>query len=44
MLEDGTRIFGSLDGTWNQVEGKHIYRITMEGEESTGRKARAELR
>ena len=42
MLEDGTRIFGSLDGTWNQVEGKHIYKITMEGEESTGRKTRSE--
>jgi hypothetical protein len=42
MLDDGTRIFGSLNGTWTQVEGKHIYRIAMEGEESTGRKTRSE--
>jgi len=42
MLDDGTRIFGSLNGTWTQLEGKHIYRIAMEGEESTGRKTRSE--
>lgn len=42
MLEDGTRIFGALDGTWSQEEGTHIYKITMEGEESTGRKTRSE--
>jgi|TARA_B100000315_G_scaffold241896_1_gene263244 hypothetical protein len=40
--EDGTRLFGYVEGTWEQSPPDHIYKVTMEGEESTGRKTRCE--
>jgi|TARA_B110000263_G_scaffold9949_1_gene8472 hypothetical protein len=42
LNEDGTRLFGSLEGSWEQAPPEHNYKLTMEGEESTGRKTRCE--
>ena len=40
--EDGTRLFGDGEGTWEQTPPDHDYKIIMEGEESTERKTRSE--
>ena len=42
LNEDGTRLFGYVEGTWEQTPPDHNYKITMEGEESDGRKTRCE--
>ena len=42
LNEDGTRLFGDGEGTWEQTPPDHNYKIIMEGEESTGRKTRSE--
>ncbi|SVA58267.1 uncharacterized protein METZ01_LOCUS111121 [marine metagenome] len=42
LNEDGTRLFGYGEGTWEQAPPDHNYKVTMEGEESDGRKTRSE--
>ena len=42
MNEDGTRLFGAAEGTWEQAPPEHNYKIAMDGEESDGRKTRSE--
>jgi hypothetical protein len=42
LNEDGTRLFGYGEGTWEQAPPDHNYQVTMEGEESDGRKTRSE--
>ncbi len=42
LNEDGTRIFGEGEGTWEQTAPDHNYKIVMEGQESSGRKTRSE--
>ena len=42
MNEDGTRLFGGAEGTWEQEPPEHNYKIVLEGEESNGRKTRSE--
>ena len=42
LNEDGTRLFGYGEGTWEQAPPDHNYKVIMEGEESNGRKTRSE--
>ena len=39
---DGVRLFGAAEGTWEQDPSENSYKIALEGEESNGRKTRAE--